>query len=281
MDTSRGYRKQSFQRQGRKDAVSSDRVARSIFGDVPLTDTERRLLGAAAIGHVLELEQCVQENGNLNCRDFLGRTGLQLAVLGDHYDAIQYLLNRCSLEVVEECLLHAIRSESVKICDMFLNHPIYSDKRTRMQLEFQHEFYDQEENNASFSSDITPIVLAAQCNYFDIVHMLLQKGFTIQRPHHYFCYCTECSNHKTFDRFVHSKSRLNAYRGLASPAYMSLSCDDPIKMAFELSQQLQNLADKEKEYKVRGKYATTLWRMCRRYLVNMQPYIEEMARGTS
>ena len=49
---------------------------------------------------------------------------------------------------------------------------------------------------------------------------------------------------------MHSRSRLNAYRGLASTAYLSLSCDDPILTAFELSKSLYTLAETEKEYKV-------------------------------
>nr|KAG5699167.1 hypothetical protein BaRGS_014466 [Batillaria attramentaria] len=193
---------QDKRQHSRRENPDAEKVARGIFGDVPLTDTERRFLSSAETGHLVALEQCVEENGSLNltCRDYLGRTALQLAVLGEHFDCIQYLLEKSSLDVIEEALLHAIKTENVKICDMFLSHPMYSDKRARMQLEFQHGFYDQEDNSSSFAPDITPVVLAAQCNNFDIVHMLIQKGFTIQRPHHYFCYCTECSNHKTFDR---------------------------------------------------------------------------------
>ncbi|KAK7099044.1 hypothetical protein V1264_003240 [Littorina saxatilis] len=244
---------QDKRQHSRRENPDAEKVARGIFGDVPLTDTERRFLSSAETGHLAALEQCVEENGNLNvnCRDYLGRTALQLAVMGEHYDCISYLLEKSSMDTIEEALLHAIKSENVKICDMVLGHPMYSDKRARMQLEFQHGFYDQEDSSSSFAPDITPIVLAAQCNNFDIVHMLIQKGFNIQRPHHYFCFCTECSNHKTFDRFVHSRSRLNAYRGLASTAYLSLSCDDPILTAFELSKSLYTLAETEKEYKVR------------------------------
>ncbi|GFR66227.1 short transient receptor potential channel 6 [Elysia marginata] len=181
--------------------------------------------------------------------DYLGRTALQLAVLGEHYDCIQLLLEKSRMDVIEEGLLHAINTENVKICDMFLAHPVYSNPRSRLQLDFQHGFYEQEDNSSSFAPDITPVVLAAQCNNFDIVHMLIQKGFTIPTPHNYFCFCTECHNHKNFDRVVHSKSRLNAYRGLASTAYLSLSCDDPIHAAFELSRSLSKLAEREKEHK--------------------------------
>ncbi|CAG5122774.1 unnamed protein product, partial [Candidula unifasciata] len=59
-------------------------------------------------------------------------------------------------------------------------------------MEFQHGFYEQEDNSSSFAPDITPI-----------------KGFTIPTPHNYFCLCTECYNHKIFDR------QGNEYKGLS------------------------------------------------------------------
>ncbi|XP_064635517.1 short transient receptor potential channel 7-like isoform X2 [Lineus longissimus] len=223
----------------------------NIFGDSLLTDTERRFLSSAESGILKVVRQSVEDNCNLNinCVDILGRTALQLAVLQEHYDVIQYLLGKCKLEVIEDALLHAIKNGSVKVCEIFLNHPIYSNPQRRIQLELTHGFYDHEDNNSDFSPDITPIVLAAHCNNFDIVFLLIQKGFLIPKPHHYFCQCTECINHKEFDRVVHSRSRLNAYKGLTSTAYMSLSSDDPIMTAFELSQNLTHLAEKEKEYK--------------------------------
>ena len=48
-----------------------------------------------------------------------------------------------------------------------------------------------------------------------------------------------------------SRSRLNAYRALASPAYMALSSPDPIMSTFELRQEMKKLAQVEKEFKVR------------------------------
>jgi len=52
-----------------------------------------------------------------------------------------------------------------------------------------------------------------------------------------------------------SRSRLNAYRALASPAYisspayMALSSRDPIMSTFELRQEMKQLAQVEKEFK--------------------------------
>lgn len=101
-----------------------------------------------------------------------------------------------------------------------------------------------------FSHDVTPLILAAHCQEYEIVHTLLSKGARIDPPHDYFCGCDSCNYQQQFDSFSHSRSRINAYRGLASPAYLSLSNQDPVLAALELSNELAMLADIEKEFKV-------------------------------
>lgn len=101
-----------------------------------------------------------------------------------------------------------------------------------------------------FSHDVTPLILAAHCQEYEIVHTLLSKGARIDHPHDYFCGCDSCNYQQQYDSFSHSRSRINAYRGLASPAYLSLSNEDPVLAALELSNELAMLADIEKEFKV-------------------------------
>jgi transient receptor potential cation channel subfamily C member 4 len=48
----------------------------------------------------------------------------------------------------------------------------------------------------------------------------------------------------------HSKSRINAYKALASPSLISLSSKDPILTAFELSWELKRLSRIENEFKL-------------------------------
>lgn len=50
----------------------------------------------------------------------------------------------------------------------------------------------------------------------------------------------------------HSRSRINAYRSLASPSLIALSSKDPILTAFELSWELRRLSFLEHEFKVNG-----------------------------
>lgn len=101
-----------------------------------------------------------------------------------------------------------------------------------------------------FSHDVTPVILAAHCQEYEIVHTLLSKGARIDPPHDYFCSCDSCNYQQQFDSFSHSRSRINAYKGLASPAYLSLSNEDPVLAALELSNELAMLANIEKEFKV-------------------------------
>ena len=102
----------------------------------------------------------------------------------------------------------------------------------------------------SFSHDVTPVILAAHCQEYEIVHTLLGKGARIDPPHDYFCCCDSCNYQQQYDSFSHSRSRINAYKGLASPAYLCLSNEDPVLAALELSNELAVLANIEKEFKV-------------------------------
>ena len=52
------------------------------------------------------------------------------------------------------------------------------------------------------------------------------------------------------DELRYAKSRLNAYKGLASESYISLSSDDPIITSFQLAKELRLVASKEKHYRV-------------------------------
>lgn len=110
-------------------------------------------------------------------------------------------------------------------------------------------FYRTEEKS-QFPPDITPLILAAHYNNHEIIQMFLSRNHTIEKPHPISCKCTGCVTKQNYDSLKRSRSRLNAYRALASPAYMALSSPDPIMTTFELRQEMQKLAEVEKEFKV-------------------------------
>ena len=65
---------------------------------------------------------------------------------------------------------------------------------------------------------------AAALNFIIIIIARVRRH-TIDRPHPISCQCADCVTKQNYDSLKRSRSRLNAYRALASPAYMALSTD--------------------------------------------------------
>ncbi|KAG8452991.1 hypothetical protein GDO86_004702 [Hymenochirus boettgeri] len=221
-----------------------------------LSAEEERFLDAAEYGNIPVVRKMIEEchSLNVNCVDYMGQNALQLAVANEHLEITELLLKKDNLARVGDALLLAISKGYVRIVEAILIHPSFSEGKrlttSPSQAEIQHDdFYAYDEDGTRFSQDITPIILAAHCQEYEIVHTLLRKGARIERPHDYFCKCTECSEKQKHDSFSHSRSRINAYKGLASPAYLSLSSEDPVMTALELSNELAVLANIEKEFK--------------------------------
>ncbi|KAM3939033.1 short transient receptor potential channel 3 isoform 2-T3 [Leptodactylus fuscus] len=221
-----------------------------------LTAEEERFLDAAEYGNIPVVRKMLEESKtlNVNCVDYMGQNALQLAVGNEHLEVTELLLKKENLARIGDALLLAISKGYVRIVEAILNHSAFAaSKRLTLspcEQELQDDdFYSYDEDGTRFSPDITPIILAAHCQKYEVVHMLLIKGAKIERPHDYFCKCNDCMEKQKHDSFSHSRSRINAYKGLASPAYLSLSSEDPVHTALELSNELAKLANIEKEFK--------------------------------
>ncbi|XP_043343211.1 short transient receptor potential channel 3 isoform X3 [Cervus elaphus] len=248
-------RKTAMREKGRRQAV---RGPAFMFNDrgTSLTAEEERFLDAAEYGNIPVVRKMLEESKtlNVNCVDYMGQNALQLAVGNEHLEVTELLLKKENLARIGDALLLAISKGYVRIVEAILNHPGFAaSKRLTLspcEQELQDDdFYAYDEDGTRFSPDITPIILAAHCQKYEVVHMLLMKGARIERPHDYFCKCGDCTEKQRHDSFSHSRSRINAYKGLASPAYLSLSSEDPVLTALELSNELAKLANIEKEFK--------------------------------
>ncbi|MEE6461643.1 hypothetical protein FKM82_001356 [Ascaphus truei] len=221
-----------------------------------LTAEEERFLDAAEYGNIPVVRKMLEESKtlNVNCVDYMGQSALQLAVGNEHLEVTELLLKMENLARIGDGLLLAISKGYVRIVEAILNHSAFAaSKRLTLspcEQELQDDdFFSYDEDGTRFSPDITPIILAAHCQKYEVVHMLLIKGAKIEKPHDYFCKCSDCTEKQKVDSFSHSRSRINAYKGLASPAYLSLSSEDPVHTALELSNELAKLANIEKEFK--------------------------------
>lgn len=83
-----------------------------------------------------------------------------------------------------------------------------------------------------------------------MIQLFLSRGHVIDLPHAIYCQCEDCKLKQNSDSLKRSLSRFNAYKALSSPAYMALSSVDPITTTFELRQEMMQVAEVEKEFKV-------------------------------
>ncbi|KAF6726294.1 Short transient receptor potential channel 6 [Oryzias melastigma] len=230
------------------------RGAVDLFGAQPSSCpsmTEEMFLEAAEYGNIPEVRRMLEELPHINCVNYIGQNALQLAVANEHLEVAKLLLKKKELKRIGDALLLAISKGYVRIVEAILTHEAFADGRrlTDSPGQTHDDFFSYDENGTRFSADITPIILAAHFQEYEIVHMLFVRGARIQRPHDYLCQCGPCSEEQRRDSFSHSQSRINAYKGLASPAYLCLSGEDPVMEALELSNELAVLANTEKEFK--------------------------------
>lgn len=102
--------------------------------------------------------------------------------------------------------------------------------------------------SANYTPDITPLILAAHYNNYEILKILLDRGATLPTPHDLKCSCDSCLTSSQEDSLRFSLSRINAYKALASPSLISLTSADPILTAFQLSDELKKLRDMETQF---------------------------------
>ncbi|TPP64826.1 Transient receptor potential channel [Fasciola gigantica] len=210
---------------------------------------------------------------NVNCVDYMGRNALHLAVDSENTEAMEMLLDKLNFECIEEALLHAISKGHPKLVRLIIEHPNYQAGEDQIKRMDSRNAFFRTTEKSQFSPDITPLILSAHYNNHEMVQMFLSRNHTIDKPHSISCQCNDCQVRQDYDSLKRSRSRLNAYRALASPSYMALSSPDPIMTTFELRQEMMKLAEIEKEFK---KEYLMLVEQCMNFACEMM----DLCRGT-
>ncbi|XP_066288340.1 transient-receptor-potential-like protein [Branchiostoma lanceolatum] len=255
-----------------------------------LRSKERVFLEAVVRGDKANVIRCLQppEPVNVNAKSALGRSALTTAVTLENVEIVEVLLKQDGINI-GNALLHAIREGVYRIVEMMVNHPsITPDMLGAGWSCVTPECED-------FPSSVTPVILAAQLNQFEILQLLLARGATISSvgdsistilcqiiqntlleriafesvvnvPHKPGCLCNGCKDNNKDDSLRYSKVRIETYRALASPSWISLTSSDPILTAFKLSWDLRHLAINEREFK---EVYLKLSEQCRRYPVEL------------
>lgn len=197
-----------------------------------LAENEKKFFELVTTGNVAVVEKFFEDNANfrVNCVNFQGVSALNIAVENRNELMVDLLLKQKNIDVGDNAL-RAVRNNDPEILVMLLEKL----QEISPGLEFVGCTHSSE-----FPDHITPIILACQCGHYEIIELLIDRGHRIDKPHPPDCRCGECKVKYADEDSLHSESyRLDLYRAVCNPAYISHSSTDPILSAFTLSQELR------------------------------------------
>lgn len=167
----------------------------------------------------------------------------------ENIEIVELLLRQEGVHI-GDALLYAIREGVYRIVELLIDHPSISREMLGVEWAAHKRAESPDSESGDYSPDVSPVMLAAHCNQFEILQLLLSRGARIVRPHALTCSCARCRRENSEDSLRHSLLRIHTYRALSSPAWISLTSADPVLTAFRLSWELDHLAMRENEFKV-------------------------------
>ncbi|XP_060073791.1 short transient receptor potential channel 7-like [Ylistrum balloti] len=223
-----------------------------------LSESERKFLDAAELGDESVVRKVLENDVvSPDCEDTLGRTGLDLAILSGKESLVLYLFGKVSGPKVHQGLLCAVDNNRTELCEILLRHQIYRRRSVETDVYLYMDDTEDAQNNQPpeiVEKDIEnqgatkvdkmlkeALMRAAIKNNFQIVQMIMLRAVSLEIPHDYFCSCRQCIDDREGDYMVFCNNRLDTFRALASPAYISLTEEDPIIACFHLSKGFKRL----------------------------------------
>ena len=231
----------------------------------PLNADEKAFLEAVQSGDKESVQTLIQDKHvDVNCRNAHGETALQIAVDEEAIDIIKTLLKNEA--EIGSTLLQAVRNNSLQCVRILV---AYDSNRRISTAKQKNPATTSKTVNCSgkFDEFLTPLGLAVLNGNYAIVEFLVSKGYKVEDPQSQKAQdATEGSSEKeSMYRLKDSLVKLNTYRALASPLYISHlflhqikhqslrnaehAASDPLFRSIVLKKKLKELAVSEDEFR--------------------------------
>jgi len=229
----------------------------------PLSAAEEAFFEAVKSGDKGSVQTLLHENQvDVNCRNTNGETALQIAVDAEAIDIIKTLLEN-QVEI-GSTLFQAVRNNSLQCVRILVP---YDSNRTIATSKERNSPTTSKTLNSSgrFDEFLTPLGLAVVNGNYGIVEFLVSKGYKVEDPQSQRAQDpAERSEKESMASLKDSLVKLNTYRALASPLYISHlflhqcknlglrlaehAASDPLLRCIVLKTILKELATSEDEF---------------------------------
>ena len=197
---------------------------------------------------------------NVNCRNTNGETALQIAVEEQAIDIIQTLLKNKA--EIGSALFQAVRNNSLQCVRILVAYDSNRKNSTSKTLE-RVTVRTTRNCSGKFDEFLTPLGLAVLNGNYEIVEFLVSKGYKMEDP--LAQKNQDVDEKESMVRLKDSVVKLNIYRALASPLYISHlflhdskhwglrnaehTASDPLFRSIVLKKKLKDLAVIEDEFR--------------------------------
>ena len=230
----------------------------------PLSAEEKAFFEAVRTGDKESVQRLLcDKQVDVNCRNTNGETALEIAVDEEAIDIIKTLLkNQAELG---STLFQAVRNNSLQCVRILV---AYDSNRKICTAKERNSATTSKTLNSSgkFDEFLTPLGLAVLNGNYGIVEFLISMGYRVEDPQTVKKAqdAAERSEKESMSRLKDSLVKLNSYRALASPLYISHlflhesknlglwsaehAASDPLFRSIVLKKKLKELAVSEDEF---------------------------------
>ncbi|XP_019633683.1 PREDICTED: transient-receptor-potential-like protein [Branchiostoma belcheri] len=162
-------------------------------------------------------------------RDEFRRTAVEVGVDSGSLEAAELLLDRGV--PAGRALLYAVDRENIEAVELLLDRETSGVEELCGSLEME---------TGAFQSDMTPVKMAATRNNYDILKLLLDRGFPVPSPDIY----NEWTTVET------TRAWFTAYQAVSSPSLILLTSPDPFRTCFQRARALRDACWKRENYRI-------------------------------